>query len=122
MADKNRPLHILKYLWDTTDEENPATIVDILNQLEKQVIHTNKYIDKDMPLLIWATMSMKESFPGNSWYFEDGTEFTWIAGEHCLVLVGYDDEYYFLNDPMSGSTVGYQKTIVEKRFAEFTRL
>ena len=42
MADKNRPLHILKYLWDATDEENPATIVDILNHLEKQGIHTNR--------------------------------------------------------------------------------
>ena len=24
MADKNRPLHILKYLWDHTDEEHLA--------------------------------------------------------------------------------------------------
>ena len=28
MADKNRPLHILKYLWDHTDEEHPAIITD----------------------------------------------------------------------------------------------
>ncbi len=42
MADKNRPLYILKYLWDHTDEENPATIVDILSHLEKNGIHTNR--------------------------------------------------------------------------------
>lgn len=34
MADKNRPLHILKYLWDHTDEEHPAIITDILAHLE----------------------------------------------------------------------------------------
>ncbi len=78
----------------------------------------SEYIDNDMPLLIWATMSMKESSQGNSWYLKDGRKFTWTAGEHCLVLVGYDEEYYFLNDPMSGSTVGYQKNVVEQRFAE----
>lgn len=77
-----------------------------------------EYIDNDKPLLIWATMSMKESSAGNKWYLEDGTTFTWTAGEHCLVLVGYNNDYYFLNDPMSGSTVAYQKNIVERRFSE----
>ena len=35
MANKNRPLYILKYLWDNTDEEHPAIITDILAHLEK---------------------------------------------------------------------------------------
>lgn len=77
-----------------------------------------EYIDKNKPLLIWATTSMKESYEGKSWCLDDGSVFTWITGEHCLVLVGYNDGYYFLNDPMSGSTVAYKKDIVEKRFAE----
>ena len=42
MADKNRPLHILKYLWDHTDEEHPAIITDILTHLEDCGIHTNR--------------------------------------------------------------------------------
>ena len=79
-----------------------------------------EYIDNDKPLLIWVTMNMKESYEGNSWYLEDGSFFTWIAQEHCLVLVGYNEEFYFVNDPMSGSVVAYQKNIVEKRFAELS--
>ena len=42
MADKNRPLHILKYLWDHTDEDHPAIITDILAHLEECGIHTNR--------------------------------------------------------------------------------
>lgn len=42
MANKNRPLYILKYLWDNTDEEHPAIITDILAHLEKNGIHTNR--------------------------------------------------------------------------------
>lgn len=76
------------------------------------------YIDQGAPLLIWATSSMRASERGNSWYLDHKTPFTWIAGEHCLVLVGYDEHFYFLNDPASGSTVGYQRAVVEKRFAE----
>ena len=78
----------------------------------------SEYIDKNRPVLIWATMGMKQSKNGRSWKFENGETFTWIASEHCLVLVGYNDEYYFLNDPQSGSTVAYQKDVVEKRFKE----
>ena len=76
------------------------------------------YLNRGNPLLIWATMGMKESKTGNSWVLEDGTNYTWIAGEHCLVLVGYDDRHYYLNDPISGGTVGYDKTIVEMRYKE----
>lgn len=78
----------------------------------------DEYINNNKPVLIWATMGMKESKSGKSWYLPNGERFTWTAGEHCLVLVGYSDEYYFLNDPQSGSTVAYQKSIVEQRFKE----
>lgn len=76
------------------------------------------YIKQDKPLLIWATMGMKPSKSGKSWCLDDGSQFTWIAGEHCLVFVGFNDNYYFFNDPQSASTVAFDKEICEKRFAE----
>ncbi len=80
-----------------------------------------EYIDKNCPLLIWVTMGMRESASGSSWKLEDGSVFTWTAGEHCMVLCGYNEEYYYLADPQSGSTVLYKKDIVEKRFKELGR-
>ncbi len=77
-----------------------------------------EYIDSGKPLLIWATMDMREPEAGRSWYLPDGTEFTWTAGEHCLVLVGYDEYSYFLNDPRSGGLVRYPKKLVERRFSQ----
>ena len=76
------------------------------------------YIKKGNPILVWVTMGMKESYEGNRWVLDDGTTYTWPAGEHCMVLIGYDDRHYYLNDPMSGGTAGYDKTIVEKRYRE----
>lgn len=78
----------------------------------------SEYINDCKPLLIWATMGMRESAKGNSWYLEDGSLFTWTAHEHCLVLVGYNEKFYYLNDPMTGSTAKYDKDIVEMRFKE----
>lgn len=77
-----------------------------------------EYVDKDIPILVWATIGMKESKRGRTWFLKSGEKFTWTAGEHCLVLVGYNEDYYFFNDPQSGSTVAYQRDISEKRFKE----
>ena len=80
-----------------------------------------KYIDNGKPLILWVTTSMRESKVEASWYLEDDSCFYWKNGEHAMVLVGYDEIYYFLNDPESGSTVAYRKDVVEKRFAELGR-
>lgn len=77
-----------------------------------------KYIDKKIPIIIWATMGMKPSEEGKSWCLENRETFSWIAGEHCLVLVGYDINFYYFNDPQSGSIAAYEKGVCEKRFKE----
>ncbi len=77
-----------------------------------------RYIDNNKPVLIWATVGMTESLQGKSWYTPNGELFTWISGEHCLVLVGYDDNYYYFNDPLYGNAVGYKREVAEKRYSE----
>ncbi len=86
------------------------------------------YIDNDIPLLIWATMGMSPSRKTMSWiinYVDEnsklkiGDTYTWTSGEHCLVLVGYDKDKYYFNDPYKNhGLIGYQKSLVEKRFEE----
>lgn len=89
---------------------------------------TKKYIDKDIPVLIWATMDMLPTTPGYSWiinYIDEnsklkkGDKFTWKNHEHCLVLVGYDDKSYYFNDPYKNhGLISYKKELVKKRFSE----
>ena len=104
-----------------------TAVADAINQMEihlKAKVITDRslnelceiYIKSGKPLLIWATIGMKEPTIGDSWFLEDGSKFTWTAGEHCLVLVGYSDEFYFFNDPQIGDLVAYTKEISEKRF------
>ena len=74
------------------------------------------YIDKDIPVMVWATIAMIEVEPRASWYLRDGTLFTWPGNEHCLVLTGYDGSYYYFNDPDKGTAVKYARARVEDRF------
>ncbi len=76
------------------------------------------YIEKDNPVLIWATSNMKEPKKGDTWILKNtGGTFQWISGEHCLVLVGYDKNNYYFNDPYaSNGIIPFEKGLVAERY------
>lgn len=86
-----------------------------LSQLESTLHEGN-------PLLIWVTMDMKPVSPGTQWYLPDGSLFQWPSGEHCVVLVGYDADFYYCNDPLvPGGMTAYPKALVHQRYEELGR-
>lgn len=106
-------------------------LIDAMNQLldeEWQAVNVSdsdledlekNYLNQGIPIIIWATIHMSEPQKGDSWLLSDGTKFQWIAGEHCLVLVGADEEYYYFNDPNhAGEVVGYERAVVRERYEQ----
>lgn len=82
------------------------------------------YIDSGEPVLIWATIGMEPTDKKTpiTWTISDtGEKFTWLRNEHCLLLVGYDEEYYYFNDPLVGQAVPYERKVTEQRYEEFGR-
>ena len=78
-----------------------------------------QYIDKQIPVILWVTIHMREPYDGMKYYLEDGTLYTWTAEEHCTVLCGYDKDSYYLMDPLrDGEVIAYPKHLVEQRYNE----
>lgn len=80
-----------------------------------------EYIDFGEPVLIWATINMKASVknPQNTWIIMDSDEkFTWLSNEHCLLLIGYDDENFYFHDPQRGAAVAYDREKAQQRYEE----
>lgn len=75
------------------------------------------YIDKGMPVVYWACINMREPVIGPQWKLLDtGQIFTWVSNEHCMLLVGYDGEGYYFNDPYNNNgLIHYPKEVVEER-------
>lgn len=108
----------------------PPVIVEAIESMDEEIkayeIKGNtidkicsEYIVREIPVLLWVTMDMREPETGFKYFLEDGTEYTWIAGEHCMVLCGFDDSFYYLKDPLAaGKTVKYEKELVEKRYEQ----
>lgn len=75
------------------------------------------------PVIVWATVDMKEPRKGASWIItETNEEYHWTAGEHCLLLTGYDSlsKLVYVNDPLEG-TITYSQSDFEKRFIQMGR-
>ena len=76
-----------------------------------------RYIEKGMPVIYWACINMREPVTGPCWHLYDtGEMFTWISNEHCMLLVGYDEQGYYFNDPYENNgRIHYPKEITEDR-------
>lgn len=75
------------------------------------------YIKDGIPVIIWGTIDMATPQNSTVFYIEGtGERFTWIYPFHCLVLVGYDANNYYFNDPMAGKSVAYSKSQVETAY------
>lgn len=84
-----------------------------------------RYIDAGRPVAVWATVDMQPVRQGTVWRVENtGESFTWPAGEHCLLLVGYDEgeDLYFFLDPWQGNgLVSWPRAVTEERYRELGR-
>ncbi|HBQ63892.1 MAG TPA: hypothetical protein DD727_03010 [Clostridiales bacterium] len=58
------------------------------------------WLEKGMPVLVWASGYMTDLFISDSWMLPSGERFTWPGNEHCLVLTGYDENGLWFNDPL----------------------
>lgn len=83
----------------------------------------SRYVAKGTPVLVWASINMVPIEDGLEWFLNGSGElFTWTKNEHCLVLVGYDTENYYFNDPyQSNGVVSYEKELVNQRYREMNQ-
>lgn len=96
---------------------NPnGTRLKVLDLTGKPFSDLCDYVRRDIPVIVWATLGMTDlEWLIATWEYE-GHTYSWYRYSHCLVLVGYNDGYYWFADPMLGSIVNYPKAAVEKAY------
>lgn len=76
------------------------------------------FLDDDIPVIVWATQSMVNSDEGIKWSLSNGKGiFQYLKNEHCLVAIGYDDNFLYCNDSLVGR-VAYPKNLFEDRYTQ----
>ncbi len=65
-----------------------------------------EYVKNGHPVVVWCIKNAADVKDGVRWYYPDGSGyFDELYGEHCAVLIGYDSQYVYLNDPSAGKNV-----------------
>lgn len=70
------------------------------------------------PVIVWATMDLAQGYYSQSWTTSSGNRVTWYANEHCLVLLGGNDDIVYVADPTYGAVKTYNKALFKKRYQE----
>ena len=110
---------IVQALQSALKHEGAADRFEVLDVSGETAEQLCRFIDEGMPVVFWACINMRKEIPGPEWKLLDtGERFCWTSNEHCMLLVGYDEEKYYFNDPYDNNgVVGYPRTLVEKRHA-----
>ena len=82
---------------------HPATAVGdvtlrVINMTGSGIYDIFDEIRNGHPVIIWATESFK--IPE----LNITENFTWVTGEHCMLVTGYDEKNIYFNDPIYGYT------------------
>ena len=111
-----------RYLADAKSEQKAYVIEN--KTLEDLC---EEYIDNDIPVMVWATTDMQEPIEWDIWTvnyvdenakYKEGEAFRWMYHEHCLVLCGYDKDYYYFSDSVVGGISHFAKDVSEKRYEQ----
>lgn len=68
------------------------------------------------PVMIWVTIGMDHVVYRQSWRLSNGGICKWPAGEHAVILIGYDGTYVYINDPYTGKEKKYKYDVVANRY------
>lgn len=81
------------------------------------------YLRQDMPVILWNSINMREPVIGPQWrLLDNGEVFTWISNEHCMLLVGENENAYIFNDPYENrGVIECPKEIIENRYQVYYR-
>ena len=81
------------------------------------------YLVTDLPAIIWVGIDYKEVTDTYMWFNETETEvYTYPKNAHVVLLVGYDHDYFYLNDPLYPEKVQkVERNILERSYNSMGR-
>ena len=97
-----------------SNQNSDMRAVDITNTEFEQLF---EYTKVNIPVILWCTYELKEGHFSVTWNVE-GENLTWYTPEHCMVLLGEENNLVYTADPASGEIIAYDKNLLKMRYEE----
>jgi uncharacterized protein YvpB len=59
-----------------------------------------KCLNEEKPVMVWANGNQMPLFESSNWITPSGISVNWLGNEHCMLLIGYDQNGLWFNDPL----------------------
>lgn len=96
----------------TLEKVAPGRSLNLSNKSFEEVL---KSIDDGQPVIMWVTIDLNPPKQTKIWQTPSG-KFQWIAPEHAVLVVGYDDKYIYANDPLTGKRETFDRAVFKSRW------
>ena len=103
--------------------ENP--IADVAEIYKSGIIRKNnfefsevlKIVKSNRPVMVWTSMDLLLPYISKSWIYKPtGETISWKANEHAVVVIGYNDNYVVISDPIGGEIKYQSRSVFEQRY------
>lgn len=82
----------------------------------KSLDELKEYLDQDIPVIFWATIGFAAPRKSLCWTTPKNKIIQWISPMHCTLLIGYDEEGFYFNDPTSGEQAYFRTADVLRSY------
>jgi len=106
--------------------ENP--IADVAEIYKSGIIRKNNFefsevlqlVKTNHPVMVWTSMDLLLPYISKSWIYKPtGETILWKANEHAVVVIGYNDNYVVISDPIGGKIKYQSRSVFEQRYNYF---
>lgn len=74
-------------------------------------------VKEDKAVMVWTTINLAKPYISKTWiYKETGEKISWIAREHAMVVIGYNDSKVIVSDPYTGTIRYFDKELFKLRY------
>ena len=89
----------------------------IINGTGMKLDDVLKVVSEGRPVVVWVSMNMAVPYISTSWIYKPtGEKISWMANEHALVVVGYNQNQVIVSDSLTGSLRYYDRGVFENRY------
>lgn len=101
-------------ILQTIDAFMPNQAIDLTNKPFDELL---EIVRSGKPVIAWTTIEQQTTFHSKTWLDSEGNTIKWHRYEHAVVIVGFDGENVFANDPTSGKEEHYNRGLFETNWA-----
>jgi len=89
----------------------------IINGTGKSLNKILEIVEDGRPVIVWNSMNLAVPYVSRTWIHKaSGKKIKWIANEHALVIIGFNQNQVIVSDSLNGKIKYFDRTTFESRY------